>query len=264
MRQLERATRLPVSATGDELTELGHAFNDLLDRLQESFERQQRFTGDASHQLRTPLTIMLGQVEVALRRDRTSDEYRSALESVAVQSARLKQIVEMLLFLSRADSEAKLPHLETIELGEWLPGHLENWSAHPRRADLHLAVEGDRPLAVKAHGPLLGQLIDNLLDNACKYSPPGTCVTIRAQGNNEGCLLSIEDAGCGISDEAVPHIFEPFYRAPHAQRNGHEGIGLGLAVARRIADAFGGTISVSTQVGRGSQFVVRLPTVSEG
>ena len=259
IRAAELQRRLPAPASGDELENLGQAFNGLLDRLQESFQRQQRFTGDASHQLRTPLTIMLGQVEVALRRDRTPEEYRRALENVAVQSARLRQIIEMLLFLSRADSEARLPHLETLDLREWLKGHLQQWSAHSRRGDVHLEIEADRPLRIQAHPPLLGQLIDNLLDNACKYSEPGTRVTVRAQETAQGCRLSIEDAGCGIPAEETSHIFKPFYRTPDARQNGHEGVGLGLAVAQRIAGAFGGSISVTSQVAHGSRFTVELP-----
>jgi heavy metal sensor kinase len=263
MQAAQRETRLPAPATGDELENLGQAFNGLLDRLQESFERQQRFTGDASHQLRTPLTIMQGQVEVALRRDRPPDEYRRALESVAVQSGRLRQIIETLLFLSRADSEAKLPNLETLDLGQWLKIHLEQWSTHSRRSDTHLEIEADRPQRIEAHGPLLGQLIDNLLDNAFKYSQPGTPVTIRLHGLATGCRLSIEDAGCGIRAQEASHIFEPFYRSPSARGNGHEGVGLGLAVAQRIAGALGGSISVTSQVAHGSCFIVELPQASD-
>jgi signal transduction histidine kinase len=259
MRAAELEIRLPAPATGDELENLGQAFNGLLDRVQESFQRQKRFTGDASHQLRTPLTVMHGQVEVALRRDRTPQEYRQALESVAVQSDRLRQIIEMLLFLSRADSESKLPHLETIDLGEWLEKHLEQWSAHARRRDIYTRIEGDRALRIQTHPPLLGQLIDNLLDNACKYSEAGTHVTIRAEEAAGCCRVSIEDAGCGIPAEESSHIFEPFYRSSAARRNGHEGVGLGLAVAQRIARAFGGNISVASEVARGSRFIVQLP-----
>ncbi len=123
---LER--RLPSANTGDELDELGGAFNDLLTRLQESFERQRRFTGDASHQLRTPLAAMLGQVEVALRRERPSEEYQRVLALVHSQAAKLREIVEMLLFLSRADAEARQPQLQSLDLAAWLPEHLRTWS----------------------------------------------------------------------------------------------------------------------------------------
>jgi heavy metal sensor kinase len=255
------AERLPVPDAGDELTDLGRAFNGLLDRLQEAFERQRRFTGDASHQLRTPLTAMLGQVEVALRRDRPAGDYRAALERVQGQAARLRQVVEMLLFLARADAEARPAELEAVDLAAWLPAHLETWSGHERQPDLRLVVASGSSVWVRVHGPLLGQLLDNLLENACKYSRPGTPVVIGLGSEGGWVTLAVEDAGDGIAPEDLPHIFEPFYRAPQARRHGLAGVGLGLAVCRRIAAAFGGTVEAQSAPGRGSRFVLRLPEV---
>ncbi len=128
--------RLPSPDTTDELEDLCQAFNELLSRLQESFERQARFTGDASHQLRSPLTAMLGQIDVALLRERPPEEYREALTQARAQAVRLTEIVETLLFLSRADGESQLPDLTPIELNRWLVQHLQTWSAHPRAKDL--------------------------------------------------------------------------------------------------------------------------------
>ena len=126
--------RLPLAGTGDELDDLSRAFNGLLDRVGESFERQRRFTGDASHQLRTPLTAMLGQAEVALRHDRDPAEYRRVLESVRGQAQHLRRIVEALLFLARADAEARRPELERIDLAAWAAEHLTTWAGHERAA----------------------------------------------------------------------------------------------------------------------------------
>jgi heavy metal sensor kinase len=253
------ARRLPAANTGDELDDLGRAFNELLGRLQESFERQRRFTGDASHQLRTPLAAMLGQVEVALRRDRPPEEYQRVLELVHKQSARLREIVEMLLFLSRADAEAKRPPLEALDLAAWLSGHLQTWSAHARYPDLHLEVPPDAAPPVKAQTPLLGQLVDNLLDNACKYSEAGTPVTLRLGAGADGVSLTVEDEGHGIEAAELAHVFEPFYRSPQARKLGRGGVGLGLAVAKRIAEAFGGELLAASAPGKGSRFTLRLP-----
>jgi heavy metal sensor kinase len=251
--------RLPAAGTGDELEDLGRAFNDLLGRLQQSFERQRRFTGDASHQLRTPLAAMLGQVEVALRRPRPAEEYREVLTLVQGQAGRLRQIVDMLLFLARADAEAKLPHLETIDLAGWLEGHLAPWSGNGRGADLRLEVPVKGPVWVKAQAPLLGQLLDNLLDNACKYSAPGTPITL-SLGEEDGFVsLAVADAGCGIAPEDLAHVFEPFFRSAEARRLGKAGVGLGLAVAQRIAAAFGGALHVESRPGQGARFTLRLP-----
>jgi heavy metal sensor kinase len=250
--------RLPSVKTGDELEDLGRAFNDLLTRIQDSFERQQRFTGEASHQLRTPLTAMLGQLEVALRRERSPEEYRRVLVSLQKQGIQLRQIVEMLLFLARADAEAKLPELERLDLCDWLTGHLQSWERHPRRNDIRLEIGDAVPLCVQAHPSLLGQAVDNLLDNACKYSVPGTPVVLRPWRQGKEVCLAVEDQGCGIAAEELPQVFAPFFRSPDARRRGIGGIGLGLAITQRIVVACGGRIEVNSQVGQGSRFIITL------
>jgi signal transduction histidine kinase len=247
--------RLPAPHTGDELEALSTAFNSLMDRLQESFERQRRFTGDASHQLRTPLTAMLGQVEVALRRDRPADEYRRVLDAVQDQAGHLQRVVEALLFLARADAEARLPQAERLCLADWLPRHLQNWSEHPRARDLVLQCEPGS-LEVESQPLLLGELLNILLDNACKFSQPGTPITVRACPEKQIVLIEVQDQGCGIAEEDLPHIFAPFFRC--AQR-GVEGTGLGLAIAKRLAEACGGALTAASQVGQGSCFSLTLP-----
>jgi heavy metal sensor kinase len=254
--------RLPSPGTGDELEALHDSFNGLLARLEEAFERQRRFSGDVSHQLRTPLTAMLGQIEVILRRERPPQEYRQVLTRVHQQAVQLQQIVEMLLFLARADAEALLPSLVELDLAAWLNHHLRGWFALPRQIDLRLEIDAHQTLAVNAQPPLLAQLLDNLLDNACKYSSPGSPIYLRLRREEKFAVLAVEDSGCGISADDLPHLCEPFFRSPRIRQLGKPGIGLGLAVVRRIATAFGGTLSVQSVVGRGSCFSVRLPLAS--
>jgi heavy metal sensor kinase len=248
--------RLPMLASEDELEALGRAFNGLLDRVQEAYERQKRFSGEASHQLRTPLTALLGQVEVALRRDRPPEEYRRVLASVLTQADRMRRIVDALLFLARADAESQLPEREPVELSRWLPGLLEECKDNGRFEDL---VTRLTPVTVKAHAVLLGELVNVLLDNAFKYSTPGTPVAIEVQRKGVTAELTVTDQGTGIRPEDLEHLFEPFFRSPDSRRRGLEGFGLGLAVARRIADALGGTLTVSSVPGEGSCFTLRLP-----
>jgi heavy metal sensor kinase len=253
--------RLPAPNTHDEVAELGQAFNDLLVRLQESFERQRRFTGDASHQLRTPLTAILGQIEVALRRERDADDYRRVLALVEGQAQHLRQIVDMLLFLARADAEARLPNLEKLDLSAWLRGQLKNWSAHERCNDMSVQETSSESITIETHPALLGQLVDNLLDNACKYSAAGSPIHLRLGAEASGITVAVEDSGSGIAADDLPHVFEPFFRSTAARRDGHAGVGLGLAVAQRIAAALGGTLSAASVPGKGSCFTVRLPRV---
>jgi heavy metal sensor kinase len=258
MNAADPTQRLPAITTGDELEELNRSFNQLLSRLQESFERQRRFTGDASHQLRTPLTSLLGHVEVALRRPRPAEEYQQVLAVVRDQTLRMRQMVEMLLFLARADAEAQSPPLERVDVRAWLADHLASWPAGVRAADLRCETSGDGPLWVPTQTALLGQLFDNLLDNACKYSPPGTPITVGLAEKDGAVVLSVTDAGRGIAEQDLPHIFEPFYRSRLAHSAGTSGVGLGLAVARRIAPALGGTLHVDSQPGCGSCFTLQL------
>jgi signal transduction histidine kinase len=254
--------RLPVPVTGDELEDLGRAFNELLARLQEAFERQQRFTGDASHQLRTPLTAVLGQIEVVLRRERSAAQYRQVLEQVHGQGLQLRQIVEMLLFLARADAEALAPTLETIDLAGWLTEYLRARADQPRAADLCPEIPAGDLFQVKVQPALLAQLLDNLLDNARKYSPPGTPVVLRLGRDSGTVRLSVEDRGCGIAPEDLPHVFEPFYRGRRVPPSTPPGVGLGLAVVQRIAHRFGGAVRAENREG-GSCFQLHLPQADD-
>ncbi len=248
--------------TRDELDELGRAFNDLLARLQIAYHRQRRFSSDASHQLRTPLTVLIGQIEVALRQERSTEEYRRVLRAALGRAVQLGQIVDALLFLGRADADARLPDAEPLELNRWVAEHLAGQLATRRSVEIvHHAVESD-PLWVKAHSSLLAQLIDNLLDNACKYSKPGSSVRVETRGERGIAMLIVEDTGPGIAAVDLPRVFEPFYRSDRARRQGISGVGLGLAVVERIAVAFGGTVIVRSEEGSGSRFEVRLPATT--
>ena len=258
--------QLPTPGTRDELDELGQAFNDLLQRLHEAFdgmsaayEQQRRFAGDASHQLRTPLAALLGQVQVALRRDRSSEEYRHALELVRTEGTRLRQIVESLLFM--AQPEGTRPEPQRVDLASWVPDHLRRWSEHPRASDLRFETKAVPPLGVRVHEPLLAQLLDNLMENACKYSTPSTPIVVRVWRESESAFLSVEDRGCGLTAEEIKHVFDPFFRTEQARQDGQPGVGLGLAVAARIAATFGGSANVKSEPGVGSVFSVRLPEV---
>jgi heavy metal sensor kinase len=263
MTAADRDQRLPIPGTGGELDALAGSFNGLLDRLHQEVERQKRFTGDASHQLRTPLAALLGQVEVALRRDRTAEEYRRTLDDVHEEAVRLRQIVESLLFLARAESEAGRPDLRPMELAPFVCAHLRDWSGHGRAGDLRVDLESGANVWVRAHPPLLGQLLDNLLDNATKYSAPGTPIEVRLWRAGDRAAMAVRDRGMGLSPEDRAHLFEPFYRSAEARRRGHPGVGLGLAVVHRIAAVFGGTIEVQSEPGRGSTFTLRLPVTRD-
>jgi len=279
--------RLPALTTQDELEDLSRAFNSLLDRLRDSFERHQRFTGDASHQLRTPLAAILGQIEVALRRERSPEEYQRVLATVQRKAEHLRRITDALLFLARADTEARLPEKELLDLTDWLPEHLRGWSENERSRDIILeggvvsrrVANGELSGSITHHSPLathhlplttypscgvevqpalLGELLNILIDNACKYSPAGMPITIRLQREEQAVCVQVEDEGSGIAESDLPHLFTPFFRSAQTRRLGVEGFGLGLSIARRLAGAFGGALTVTSRSGHGSCFTLRL------
>jgi signal transduction histidine kinase len=201
---------------------------------------------------------MLGQLDVALRRPREAEENRDTLTVVRGHVTQMRSIVESLLFLARANSDAALPGLGEVDLGAWLTAHLEGWRDHARARDLRVEIASNRPVMARVHAGLLSQLLDNLLDNAFKYSRPQSTVTVRLDRERSRIALSVSDQGVGIAPDELSRIFEPFFRAPHT-RHFSSGVGLGLAVARRIAESFGGSLDASSEPGHGSRFVVHLP-----
>jgi heavy metal sensor kinase len=260
MHQADFELRLPVGTSNDELSELAATFNQLLDQLQIAFDRQRRFTGDAAHQLRTPLAVLQGQLDVALRRPRPTEEYQQTFNVLSDQTAELRQVVESLLFLARSEADAMIDKAEPVDLDAWLMHYAHRWKDHPRKCDLQ--IEATSRSCVSAPTPLLYQLLDNLIINAFKYSRPGTSVRVSATRENDRVRLVVADAGVGIPPDERQAIFEPFYRSPEARQSGVAGTGLGLSVAARIAGALGGDIKCDSAPGQGSTFTLSLPACS--
>ena len=255
-------SRLPEFETRDELADLAEAFNTLLEHQQHAFEQQRRFTGDAAHELRTPLTVLLGHIDVALRRTRSPREYAGTLQLLRDQTAQLQAIVESLLFLARAEEDATLPDAEVFSLSAWLPDYMNRWNGHPRRADIRLRESQVGNSQIRASTALLARLLDNLIENALKYSPAGSIVEVRMTCNHDDVLVEIQDQGTGIEAIDLAKIFNPFFRSGAARGAGIPGTGLGLAIAARIAAALGGRLDCTSEVGRGSRFTMRLPTAT--
>ena len=207
---------------------------------------------------------MLGQVDVALRRDRSPVEYRSTLAAFHEQAVRLQQIVEMLLFLTQRDTDVAPLAIERIELNTWLANHLTSWRQHPRYRDLQVDRNGAAPLWVDVHSGLLGQAFDNLLDNACKYSEPDSAIIVRTRAHEAESQLIVEDRGCGIAAADLPRIADPFFRSDEARRRGVIGTGLGLSVTHRIIGALSGRLCMESTEGIGSIFTIVFPLPASG
>lgn len=249
--------RLQSISTNDELESLSRAFNELMDRLEDSFSRQSRFTSEASHQMRTPLAAMMGQIEVALRRDRSLEEYKRVLSSARAQTIRLQKIVELLLFLARTDAEASMATTEETNVSHWLVEHIEShWRDHARHAQMHVHLPDSGPVMLQTHVAMLGQAVDNYIDNALKYSRPGSPIHIFLEERDNIVSIIVQDEGQGINPEEMSEVFSPFFRSNEARSRGVEGFGLGLAIVARLTQALSGECSVSSKPGQGSRFIL--------
>lgn len=249
--------RLPVGPSRDELADLAETFNGVLDQLYDAYERQRRFAGEAAHQLRTPVTVLRGHADVALRRPRSAEEYAETLDTVRNQAADLSKIIESMLFLARPTGDAEAD-LQEVDLGEQLAAAGARWQSSPRWADLTI-IPPAGGLRCRAVPDYVRQIVDNLIGNAFKYSEPETPVTVRAAGEDASVTIDVEDQGIGVRDDERQEIFRPFVRTEEARRTGAAGTGLGLPIARRMAEAMGGQLDCRPKSGPGSRFQLRLP-----
>jgi len=255
--------RLVVKNGRDELGQLSLSFNQLLERLEASFEQQRRFVADASHELRTPVAILRGEAEVTLARDdRSPSEYRETLAILRDESQRLAHIVEDLFTLTRADAGQYPLNLREAYLDELAAQALVRARslAAAKNITLKSTLEPDLPIA--ADEALLGRMLLNLLDNAIKYSPPNTTVELSCTRDNNHYLIRVADQGQGIPCDLQPRIFERFFRADKSRARVETetgGAGLGLSIARWIAEAHHGRLELARSDASGSVFVVTLP-----
>ncbi len=255
--------RLLVTGAGDELDRLARTLNEMLGRLDDSFRQVRQFSADASHELQTPLTILKGEIEVALRAPRTPEEYQGVMLSSLEEIERISRLVEGLLLLARADSGVLKLDLQAVDLHRLLR---EVKTQMQRRADDHgvsLRLEALAPVTICGDREQLPRLLINLIDNAIKYTPAGGQVTLALHRNGSQAMIDIADTGIGLTPEEQERIFTRFYRAAPARSQGGGGAGLGLCIAQSIAQAHGGKIQVQSSPGRGSTFTVALPAESD-
>jgi len=262
--------RVPEQAQMDEMGRLAVTFNDMISRLQAAFERQKQFTSDASHELRTPLAVMRGDIEITLRRERSAEEYKRALTSNLEEIMRLSRLVEDLLTLARGDTRQIELRCEPVDLNALcrrmteyiLP--LADQREQTLIYDPPLGAE-DAPVIVNADMLRIKQLLLNLLDNAIKYTEPRGKIALDLKTEENVAIITVIDTGRGIPEEDLPHIFERFFRrsAKTADRSA-AGFGLGLSIVKWIVDSHGGRIEAKSEVGKGTEFIVRLPLLDSG
>jgi two-component system OmpR family sensor kinase len=256
------AQRISVSETDSELGQLATVLNNTFDRLQFAFNRQTQFTSDASHELRTPVSVILAQTQSALHRPRSSEEYTGALHSCRRAALRMKRLIDDLLTLARLDAVPEaVPH-SRVSLDEITRDTVT--LLRPLGVDRGLSVHDDtQPCAVKGDADQLGQLITNLLSNALRYNRTDGEVWLTLVRDGGDSLLTVRDTGEGIPEESLPRLFDRFYRVDAARSRQDGGSGLGLSICKAIVEAHGGTILIASQVGVGTTVTVRLPLVGD-
>jgi heavy metal sensor kinase len=254
--------RLPTPRTGDEIERLSSTLNRMIERLEGSFRQIAQFTADASHELRTPLTILRGELEVALRRGEAGSVGREVLESTLEETERLTKTVENLLVLSRMDSGELKLELSEFDLAGLCKETVEQMRLLTEDKLISLVCSSPAKVEVTADALRIRQILINLIDNAIKYTPPGGDIEVRVQVRTDEAVIEVSDTGQGIPAEAIPFIFDRFYRVDKARARGTGGSGLGLAIAKSICELHGGRIVVDSVVGKGTKVWVRIPEMN--
>jgi signal transduction histidine kinase len=255
------ARRIETGKTKDEWYQLSVTLNDLLNRLQESFDMQRRFISNASHELSTPLTAILSQLEVSLQRERTAEEYKMVLQSINQDVQRLAKLTQTLLEFAKASGnpgglEIDLVRIDEIILG--LPAEVSKINAsYSVKIEFNDLPEEEENLLVFGNEPLLFTAINNIVINACKFSDDHEAeILLQVDGNT--ISIYIKDKGKGIQSSEIDKIFQPFYRTNESRRE--QGFGLGLSLAHRIIKIHKGDIEVASEPGKGTVFHIQLPS----
>ena len=254
------STRLPVSKPSDELSLLSETLNEMLERIDAAFRSVRVLTANASHELRTPVSLLRTRIEIALCFPRTGEYYRTALEEMLSETIRMTSLVDDLLTLARHEAGAVQTELLPVELNGLLRKAAHEWIPTADRLSLDFYFdEADEPLWVLADSNLVERIIRNLVDNACLYTPSGGWIRLGGKVCDDQVIMTVRDSGIGIAEKDLPRIFDRFYRAQEPQHPERRGSGLGLSLARWVAEQHKAAITVESIPGAGSCFRVAFP-----
>jgi two-component system, OmpR family, heavy metal sensor histidine kinase CusS len=253
--------RILVEGYPSELASLAGTFNQMLDRLEESFERISRFSADIAHDLRTPVNNIRGEAEVALARARSVDEYREVLGSCLEEAVRLSNLISDLLFLARAESP--LAHLRwaAVDVGELLSSVRDYYEGAAAEGGISLTTaNGHGRVIAEMDRTLMRRAVGNLVANAVAHTAPGGSVVMQAESEGDSVRIAVADTGVGIPPEALPRVFDRFFRVDKSRSQVSGGTGLGLSIVQSIMALHGGNAEITSQLGHGTQVTLHLPT----
>ena len=255
----EPSRRLPVPATGDELTRLAESLNQMLARVEAAVERERRFVSDASHELRTPLANLKVELDLALGRARSRDELASALRSAAEETDRLIRLSEDLLVLARAAGGQLVLRREAVDIGELLRETASGFAARAEVAGIPLETPTARGVLLDVDAARIRQAVANLIDNALRHTPTGGGVTLGLAEGPGSVSISVADTGEGFPPALLERAFEPFSRADTGRTRTDGGAGLGLAIVKAVAEAHGGSARAQNEAKGGAVVVIEFP-----
>ena len=251
--------RIPQDETESELGRLVSVLNSTFTRLETSFAEQARFTTDVSHELRTPVSVIVSQTQMALNRDRTAPEYRETLEACQRAAQRMRGLIGSLMQLTRLDAGQESIQRESFNLAAVVRETIQ--LIEPLARERSIKISADlHPAETAGDAERISQVILNLVTNAIHYNAEGGTIEISTAFENNFAVLKISDSGIGIPPEDLPRIFDRFYRVEKSRSREKGGSGLGLAISKAIVVAHSGSIDVSSTVGKGTTFIVRLPS----
>ena len=257
------STRLEKLHTGDELQRLSDTLNEMLDRIEASVSRITQFTADASHELRTPVSLIRTEAELSLRRARSQNEYQDSLRHILLEAERTTALIEQLLSVARADLGGETLQLQPVDLSTMLQGVAEAWKQVAAIRDLRFSTNlPHSDASVAGDENLLRRVADILLDNAFKYTPAPGSVSLSLEAREHFATITIQDSGIGIPQAEQGKIFERFYRVDKSRTRAQGGNGLGLSIAQWIITQHHGTVVVESRPGEGTTFRVELPTIA--
>lgn len=250
--------RLPVPATGDELAALAGTLNALLARLQRAIDRERSLVADAGHELRTPLAVLQGELELAGRPGRSPEEMRAAVGAAAEEADRLARLADSILFLAGSTAAPR----QDVDLATVVTAAAGRARAHSDKGvAVQVQIDGhDRPLVVRGEPESLRRAVENLVDNALGHAPPGSDIVIRAGRQADRAVVEVLDEGPGFPDSFLPFAFERFRRADDSRDRRDGGAGLGLSIVQSVVEAHGGTASVANRAGGGAVARILLPS----
>ena len=251
--------RLPVAQTGDELERLSVALNHMIERLEQAFQYSRRFVADASHELRTPLTVLRGELESLVQESQSSEEGRERLGSALEEVERLANIVEGLFAISRLDAGEAAAEWVKFDLAQLAASTADQISLLAEDKNIRITCSAPKEVWVEGDRARMKQVVVNLLDNAIKYTPQGGAVALTVSPSDKRAVLEVVDNGIGITAEALPRVFDRFFRVQEARSRDQGGAGLGLSIVKSICAAHRGHVEATSAPGQGSRFRVELP-----